>query len=988
MNTRRFAKQFLGGAVKIALAACVLASGTALANFSNVPAVAASASAAPSTRVLTALSGSQFDAGNIISDDQFYQSGAMSQAEIQVFLDAKIGSCSNSNCLNVLYTGTESRASDRTVCGAFTADSDAIERASAIIYKVQQACGISAKVILVTLQKEQGLVTSKGPTVKALGAAMGWGCPDTAPCDGAGKGFFRQVYGAAWQFKRYTTPDLFGNYHIGTYSIAHNPDPVCGRQTVAIRNNATAALYNFTPYTPNAATLANLRGSAYCGAYGNRNFWVYYNDWFGNPTNGDGLAHLAEKYAASGGAAGPLGTAVGPGTCGRSVYSCYQNYQHGVIYWSVPFGAFAVSGGFGDYYLAKGGVAGPLGPPTSDYYTVTDPNGDGHTQGFATGMIYEGPPGRFAIMGAAQPAYVAAGWLRGPLGWPTSEQTCASGGCVQSLERGMLYGAVESVAVMDSTLDAAYRAAGGPTGPFGWPISAVTSIDGGANGNGRTVGLNGGMLYSSASGTFLLPTQYQKLFVAAGWVRGSMGWPVAAPSCNLPGGGCRLAFQHGDIYVPAAGVGFAVSDPTLAAAYRSAGGPSGSLGWPISATTDIDGEANGVGRTQGFTNGMMYLREGSVTALDSRLQKAYVEGGWIRGPLGWPTAAPDCTLPDGGCRVQFQHGTLYQPPVGAGFAISDSRIAEAYVASGGPAGPLGWPISLTTRISTPSNGDGYAQGFTGGMIYASAVGTFSLPSVSQKGFVEAGWLRGPLGWPTAAPSCSATGCVQQFQGGVLYSPANGAAFGISDSRIASYYGAHGSFGGEIGYPTTATTLITTPTSGEGFAQGFQGGYIYSSALGTFWLSSNSQKAFTEAGWLRGPLGWPKAESTCAAAGCVQQFQSGVLYVPSSGPSFGISDSRIAAYYDAHGGFGGPIGYPTTATAFITTPTNGEGFAQGFQGGYIYASALGTYSVMGEMETKFLSEGWLRGRLGFPVGDAACSSSCTQQFAHGSLSVAP
>jgi len=55
---------------------------------------------------------------------------------------------------------------------------------------------------------------------------------------------------------------------------------------VNVQNYATAALYNYTPYQPNAAALGNLYGTGDgCSSYGNRNFWVYYNDWFG-PTAG------------------------------------------------------------------------------------------------------------------------------------------------------------------------------------------------------------------------------------------------------------------------------------------------------------------------------------------------------------------------------------------------------------------------------------------------------------------------------------------------------------------------------------------------------------------------------------------------------------------------------------------------------------------------------------------------------------------------------
>ncbi len=231
-----------------------------------------------------AFSGSDFQPGNIISDDAFYDSNAMSEEEIQAFLDDKIGTCSNSNCLNVKRTDTFSRAADRNICTAYSGAPS--ERTSTIIFKVQRACGISAKVLLVTLQKEQSLVTATAPSDSRLSRAMGYGCPDSANggCDANYYGLYNQLYMAAWQFKRYSTPTPWGRHQPGTLAIGYHPNSACGSLTVTIVNNATAALYNYTPYTPNAAALSNLRGVGdSCSSYGNRNFWTFYNDWFGDP---------------------------------------------------------------------------------------------------------------------------------------------------------------------------------------------------------------------------------------------------------------------------------------------------------------------------------------------------------------------------------------------------------------------------------------------------------------------------------------------------------------------------------------------------------------------------------------------------------------------------------------------------------------------------------------------------------------------------------
>jgi hypothetical protein len=159
---------------------------------------------------------------------------------------------------------------------------------SQFLYRVQVACGISAKVILATLQKEQGLVTSRAPSDWALRAAMGMACPDTAPCDSAYAGLATQVYKGTAQLKTYKA----GRFakQPGYQYIQYSPNSACGGTNITVRNYATAALYSYTPYQPNAAALANLSGTGDgCSSYGNRNFWKYFNDWFGSV---DGLQYM------------------------------------------------------------------------------------------------------------------------------------------------------------------------------------------------------------------------------------------------------------------------------------------------------------------------------------------------------------------------------------------------------------------------------------------------------------------------------------------------------------------------------------------------------------------------------------------------------------------------------------------------------------------------------------------------------------------------
>lgn len=195
-----------------------------------------------------------FNPENIISDSLFYDGNAMTAAEIQSFLDAKIGSCRNGKCLNVLNVSVSSRdawvsqVTGNLVC---TALQGGTMRVSELIYRMQVTCGISAKAILVTLQKEQGLTTSDAPSDWNLRAAMGASCPDTSPCDPAYSGLGPQIVQGVRQIKIYKA----GRFAMqpGVNYIGYNPNSACGGTNLNIQNYATAALYNYTPYQPNAA---------------------------------------------------------------------------------------------------------------------------------------------------------------------------------------------------------------------------------------------------------------------------------------------------------------------------------------------------------------------------------------------------------------------------------------------------------------------------------------------------------------------------------------------------------------------------------------------------------------------------------------------------------------------------------------------------------------------------------------------------------------
>lgn len=228
-----------------------------------------------------------FDPGYLISDELFFNSGLASESDVNSLIQAQGASCTstagNPGCLKHYRMDTPTRAAD-AYCGQYSGAAN--ETAAAVITRVGGACGINPQVLAVLIQKESSLLTRNNPSASAYRIATGYGCPDTAACDTRYYGFFNQVYSAARQFKIYAAIPQSFNYRAGRdNSIAWNPSAACGRSTVFIRNTATAALYNYTPYRPNQAALNNLYGTGdACSSYGNRNFWRIFTDWFGSPT--------------------------------------------------------------------------------------------------------------------------------------------------------------------------------------------------------------------------------------------------------------------------------------------------------------------------------------------------------------------------------------------------------------------------------------------------------------------------------------------------------------------------------------------------------------------------------------------------------------------------------------------------------------------------------------------------------------------------------
>jgi len=268
-----------------------------------------------------AASGADFNPGLIITDELFYNGTLMSESAIQSFLEGRVPACTAPagapGCLKNYVTSSSPRAADR-YCAAYAGGTN--QRASNVIAQVAQACNISPQVLLVTLQKERGLITKTNPISGDYLVSMGYACPDTAACDTKYYGFANQVYSAARQFNIYKQLPTSFSYRAGqANTIQWHPNAACGSSSVYIYNAATAGLYNYTPYRPNQAALNNIGGTGDdCSSYGNRNFFAYYSDWFGSPNQGNLQSPSFEGGSIYGWGAsnGAINTMIAPGAPG------------------------------------------------------------------------------------------------------------------------------------------------------------------------------------------------------------------------------------------------------------------------------------------------------------------------------------------------------------------------------------------------------------------------------------------------------------------------------------------------------------------------------------------------------------------------------------------------------------------------------------------------------------------------------------------------
>lgn len=281
------------------------------------------------TRPVVAVSGAEWRPGNIIDDAIFTNKNAMSISQIQEFLNRNLSTCDTNGtapasdkgrpdlthaqyaaqvgwpgppyvCLNNYYEVPKTSPSPEQPANNFSGSIPPGSKSAAeLIWNASQTYNINPQVLLVKLHTESAgpLTLDKWPLYSQYKYAMGAHCPDSGPggsanCDPNYSGFSIQILESAALLRYYinnmSQPWWSYKKPLRENSILWNiVESNCGASNVYIQNYATAALYTYTPYQPNKPALDNLYGTGDgCSAYGNRNFWRVFNDWFGTTNVG------------------------------------------------------------------------------------------------------------------------------------------------------------------------------------------------------------------------------------------------------------------------------------------------------------------------------------------------------------------------------------------------------------------------------------------------------------------------------------------------------------------------------------------------------------------------------------------------------------------------------------------------------------------------------------------------------------------------------
>jgi uncharacterized protein with LGFP repeats/GH25 family lysozyme M1 (1,4-beta-N-acetylmuramidase) len=356
-----------------------------------------------------------------------------------------------------------------------------------------------------------------------------------------------------------------------------------------------------------------------------------------------------------------------------------------------------------------------------------------------------------------------------PLGAPTSSTFCGikDNGCYQTFRGGEIFwspatGATTSRA---GAIRSLYRLTGAENGVMGFPTSGEQC--GLKDGGCYQMFEGGAIMWSSKTGAQLSRHgAIRNAWASANFENGDLGYPTSSEVCDLKNKGCYQPYQHGDIHWSAESGAHPTRNGAVRNKWASSGFETGLLGYPTG--TETCGLTDG-GCYQSFQNGQIHWTAGTGA---NPTRSGAIRSLWLstrseKGVLGYPTGTEACGLKDGGCYQSFQGGQIHWTAKTGAQMTRNGAIRNAWAGSGYQDGVLGFPIGSET---CGLKDGGCYQSFQGGQVHWSPA---SGAHITRAGAIatywgQSGWENGPLGYPTGAETCSASGtCYQVFQKGTL-----------------------------------------------------------------------------------------------------------------------------------------------------------------------------------------------------------------------------
>lgn len=199
----------------------------------------------------------QFNPNLIISDEEIMDYDSLSLSQIQSFLQNKNSYLANyrtTNAHGTLKSAAEiiyDAANNNYDCSGVALSDNPTETEKQL--KCRKISTINPKFLLVLLQKESSLIEDPSPAQARLDWATGYGCPDNWACNPYYKGFGKQINSASLQFLAYMKEPQNYSYKAGQTYTFNNPYGTISNETMIVTpaNQATAALYNYTPHVFN-----------------------------------------------------------------------------------------------------------------------------------------------------------------------------------------------------------------------------------------------------------------------------------------------------------------------------------------------------------------------------------------------------------------------------------------------------------------------------------------------------------------------------------------------------------------------------------------------------------------------------------------------------------------------------------------------------------------------------------------------------------------